>query len=78
MAIGVVIALFFILFAGFRKGSRWAWWCTLVAGLVVWGYGLYIQTSEGDVMNMVLHLIGIVLLLLGVLLPIRAFFGDKT
>ena len=30
-------------------------------GLIVWGYGVYIQASERDLLNMILHLIGIVL-----------------
>jgi hypothetical protein len=77
MAVAVVIALFFIVFTGFQKGERWAWWCCLVTGVVVWGYGVYIQASEADMLNLVLHLVGTVLLLLGVLLPIRSFFGKK-
>jgi hypothetical protein len=78
MAVAVVIALFFIVFTGFPKGQKWAWWCCLIAGLIVWGYGVYIQTSEGDWLNMILHLVGIVLLLIGLLLPIRSFFGKKA
>ena len=78
MAVGAVIAMFFIVFTGFRKGEKWAWWCCLFAGLVIWGYGVYIQVSEADMLNMALHLVGIVLLLLGVLLPIRTFFAKKA
>ena len=78
MAVGAVICLFFIVFTGFQKGQKWAWWCCLIAGLIVWGYGVYIQASEGDMLNMILHLVGIVLLLIGLLLPIRSFFGKKA
>jgi hypothetical protein len=77
MAVAVTIAMFFIVFAAFRKGQPWAWWCCLIAGLIVWGYGVYIQASEADIMNLVLHLVGTVLLLLGVFLPIRSFFAKK-
>ena len=78
MAIGVVLAMFFVVFTGFQKGEKWAWWCSLLAGLVVWGYGLSIQASEGDMLNVILHLIGIALLAAGVLLPIRTFFAKKS
>jgi hypothetical protein len=71
MAVAVVLALFFIVFTGVQKGQKWSWWCSLIVGLIVWGYGVYIQTSEGDWLNMIL-------LLVGVLLPIRSFFGKKT
>jgi len=53
-------------------------WCCRIAGLIVWGYGVYIQASEGGMLNMILHLVGIVLLLIGLLLPIRSFFGKKA
>jgi hypothetical protein len=78
MAVGAVIALFFVVFTGFRKGEKWAWWCCLLAGLVIWGYGVYIQASEADMLNLILHLVGIILMLLSLLLPIRVFFAKKT
>jgi uncharacterized membrane protein len=73
-AFTTTIALIFILFVGFRKGEKWAWWAFLVTGIIVWGYGLIVQLSEGDVMNTILHLIGAGLLLLGLLIPIKEFF----
>jgi len=77
MSLGATIAVFFILYVGFRKVQRWAWWGTLIVGLIVWGYGLYIQIAEGDVLNMVLHLVGIGLLIVGVLLPVKDFFAKS-
>jgi hypothetical protein len=75
MALSVTIASFFVLFAGFAKKVRWAWYCVLVVGLIVWGYGLVVQALEGDIFNMIMHLVGIVLLAVGVLLPVKQFFG---
>jgi len=77
MALGATIAVFFILYAGFRKVQRWAWWGILIVGLIVWGYGLYTEIAEGDVLNMVLHLVGIGLLIVGVLLPVKDFFAKS-
>jgi len=75
MALSVTIASFFVLYAGFAKKERWAWYCVLVVGLIVWGYGLATQAAEGDVFNMVMHLVGIALLAIGLLLPVKRFFG---
>ena len=69
---------FFILMIGFKKGEQWAWWAFVVVGGISWGYGLIMQIIEKDMMNLILHLVGISLLLLGVLLPIKAFFPKKT
>lgn len=69
------IGLFFILFCAFKKGDQWAWWAFLIIGVIVWGYGLVVQISEGDMMNTILHLIGAALILIGILIPIKVFFS---
>jgi hypothetical protein len=78
MAVGAVIALFFVVFTGFRKGEKWAWWCCLATGLVVWGFGLVTEALEADMLNTSLHLVGVILMLLSLLLPIRTFFVKKA
>ena len=74
-ALATTISGFFVLFAGFQKAQKWAWWAFLVVGGVAWLGGLIICIAIGDTVNMILQLVGIVLLLLGVLLPIKAFFA---
>lgn len=78
MALGTTIASLFVLYAGFAKKEAWAWWCVLIVGLIVWGYGLVIQALEGDVFNTVMHLAGIMLLAIGVVLPVKEFFGKAV
>src|SRR5512139_2549262 len=68
------IAMFFVLFAGFKKAQRWAWWAFVLAGGIGWIFGLVTQIAEGDTMNLIGHVIGVGLLLLGILLPVKAFF----
>ncbi len=77
-AICISIALFFVLFAAFNKGTQWAWWAILFAGGIAWLFGLIVQILEGDMLNMVLHIIGIIILLLGLLLPVKEFFAKKA
>jgi hypothetical protein len=72
------IAMFFILFMGFKKTQRWAWWAFLLVGGIAWIYGLVMQIGEGDMMNLVGHLIGIVLWLIGILLSVKTFFPKKA
>ncbi len=76
-ALATTIAVFFILLTGFKKGEQWAWWALVVVGGISWGYGLIMQILEKDMMNLILHLVGIALLLIGVLLPLKAFFPKK-
>lgn len=77
-AVCISIALFFILFAAFNKGARWAWWAFLIVGGLGWGYGLIVQILEADMMNTILHVIGIVILALGLILPAKEFFTKKA
>lgn len=72
------IAMFFILFVGFRKGQKWAWWAFLFVGGIAWCYGLVMQIIEKDTLNMIGHLIGIGLWLIGILLPMKEFFTKKA
>lgn len=77
-AICISIALFFILFSAFNKGAQWAWWAFLFVGGIVWIYGLIVQILEADTLNMILHIIGMVIMALGLLLPVKEFFTKKT
>jgi hypothetical protein len=72
------LALFFVLFVAFNKGAKWAWWAFLLVGGIAWIYGLVVQILEGDMLNMTLHIIGIVILVLGLFLPVKEFFGKKA
>jgi len=78
MVICLSIAMFFVLFAAFNKGAQWAWWAFLFGGGIAWLFGLIVQILEGDMLNMILHIIGIIILLLGLFLPVKEFFAKKT
>jgi len=77
-ALTTSIAMFFVLFTGFKKGQKWAWWAFLFVGGIAWLYGLVMQIGEGDMMNLIGHVIGTGLWLIGILLPIKAFFPKKA
>ena len=77
-AVCISIALFFVLFNAFNKGAKWAWWAILLAGGIGWGYGLIVQILEADMLNTILHIIGIVILAFGLLLPVKEFFKKEA
>jgi len=77
-AVCISIAMFFVLFNAFNKGAKWAWWAFLLVGGIAWIYGLIVQILEGDMLNMILHIIGVILLALGLLLPMKEFFAKKA
>jgi len=78
LGLAAVVSCIFILFAAFRKAEKWAWWAMLITGVIAWGYGFVENIITGDILNSLLHLIGLVIFLVGLLLPVKAFFAKKT
>jgi hypothetical protein len=76
-ALAAVIGALFILFAGFKKGQKWAWWAVLSMGIFGWVYGLVRFIIIGDMKNLIGFAIGTALWLIGLLLPIGVFFPGK-
>ena len=73
-ALTTVILLFVVLFTGFKNTARWAWWTILLIGVGIWTYGIVMNTIERDTLNMLLHIVGAVVFLVGIFLPIGVFF----
>lgn len=76
-ALCITIAMFFVLFKAFKKGEKWAWWAFLFVGGIAYIYGLIVQVMEKDMFNLILHIVGTALIAIGLLLPIKEFFGKK-
>jgi hypothetical protein len=77
-ALTTTIAGFFVLFAGFRKAQKWAWWAFLVVGGIAWLWGVITAIGVGAAANFILMLIGAVIFLVGLLLPVRVFFAKEA
>jgi len=77
-ALTTVISCFFILFAGFRKAQKWAWWAFLVVGGIAWLWGVIDNIVIGNKLHIPLQAIGLVLFLVGILLPVKVFFAKEA
>ena len=73
-----VLLSLFILFSAYRKARKWAWFAFLLTGLFGWLGALILSISIGDVLNILIRLIGTSLALFGLIVPIKAFFGRKS
>lgn len=76
-ALATVVSGFFVLFAAFRKTQKWAWYAFLFAGGIAWLNGLITAIATRDMMNILLQIIGVVIFLVGLLIPIKVFFSKK-
>ena len=76
-AVSGTIVSFFILFTGFRKAQRWAWWALLIGGCVSGIGGGILPISIGDKVYSLIFIIGVVIFLVGIFLPVRNSLGKQ-
>ena len=73
-SLATVICGFFVLFGAFQKAQKWAWWSFLVVSSIMWLWGLINSIIIVDAGNLTGHIIGMVLFLVGILIPVKVFF----
>jgi hypothetical protein len=87
--IGLVIVFlgFIVLFTGFWRSKKWAWWTFLVTGVIscIWGliYQLWGLMFQGIILalksNVIFQSIAVAVLMIGLIIPINSFFKkEKT
>ena len=77
-SLAVAIAAVFILLGGFRKAERWAWWALLVTGGLVLVFAIVVNFLIANWFDFTAHLVVLVWLLVGLLIPVKDFFARKT
>ncbi len=77
-SLAISIAAAFILLAGFSKTQRWAWWALLVTGGLVLGFGTVVNLMIANWFDFATHLVALVWLLAGLLIPVRVFFTKRA
>ena len=77
-AIAVSILGIFLALTSYRKGEKWSWFAFLVPGIIVWGSNVAYYIALASSTNMVIMLIGLVLLVIGLVIPAKAILGAKA
>ena len=75
MGIAHKAGAFFILFAGFRKSKRWAWWAMLAVGGIAFVYGAVVNILNGNIQDSVLLLAALGVFVVALLLPAKKFLA---
>ena len=78
MALAVSILGIFLALTSYRKGEKWSWFAFLVPGIIVWGSNLAYYIALASLMNTIIMLIGLVLLVIGLVIPAKAILGSKA
>jgi hypothetical protein len=77
-ALTTTIFGFFVLFVGFRRAQKWAWWTLLVGGGIALLWGLVNYIVVGSKLHILLQAVVMAIFLVGILIPIKAFFGKAA
>ena len=78
MALAVSIIGIFLALTSYRKGEKWSWFAFLVSGIIVWGSNLAYYIALASLMNTIIMLIGLVLLVIGLVIPAKVILGSKA
>ena len=77
-SLAISTAAIFILFGGFRTAQPWAWWALLVSCGMVAGFGTVVNLAIANWFDFTSHLVALVWLLVGLLIPVKRFFARKS
>ncbi len=77
LGLAAVIGGLIVLFAAFRKAEKWAWFYMLIVSLVAWVNNLVANITFKNAMNTWIIIIGLVLLALGLVIPVKDFFSRE-
>jgi len=77
-SLAISTAAIFILFGGFRTAQPWAWWALLVSCGMVAGFGTVVNLVIANWFDFTTHLVALLWLLAGLLIPVKVFFAKRT
>jgi len=76
LAIGILVV--FVVWNCYRKAQKWSWYASLIVGIMTWGGVLADQISTGSSMGIAMMTIGMILFLIGILVPAKAILRGKA
>jgi len=76
LAIGILIV--FVVWNSYRKAQKWSWYASLIVGVIAWGSVLADQIAARSPMGIVFMMIGIILFLIGLVVPAKAILGGEA
>jgi len=72
------ISVLFIVWNGYRKGHKWSWYALLFGNALGWGSSLVYHIVIGYAMATVMMIIGVILFLIGIVVPAKAILCGKA
>jgi hypothetical protein len=77
LGVAAVVGGLIVLFAAFRKSEKWAWFYILIISLIAWVNNLVANIICKNAMTTWIIIIGLVLLAVGLVIPIKDFFSKE-
>lgn len=77
LGLAAVLGGLIVLFVAFRKAEKWAWFYILIISLIAWVNNLVANIICKNAMTTWIIIIGLVLLAVGLVIPIKVFFSRE-
>jgi hypothetical protein len=79
MLLAIACLILIITKKSYSKGEKWSWFALLISGGITWGTFIIYKIIIGYIgVSMATFAVGAALLVVGLLLPIKEFFGKKN
>lgn len=77
LGLALTLGALVVLFTAYRKVEKWAWYYMLVVGVIGWVNNLVANIACKNSMITTIIIIGLILMIIGLLIPVKAFFSKK-
>ncbi|MHA2399092.1 MAG: hypothetical protein ACXADU_09405 [Promethearchaeota archaeon] len=79
MLLGIGCLILIITKTSYSKSEKWSWFALLISGGITWGTFIIYKIVIGYIgASMATFAVGFALLVIGLLLPVKEFFGKNT
>jgi hypothetical protein len=75
--LAATIGTLFVLFCGFKKGEKWAWFYVLIASACGWLVNIIFHIFSKSPLGLAMNLVGLGVLFLALIITAKDFFGKK-
>jgi hypothetical protein len=77
LGLALTLGALIVLFTAYRKVEKWAWYYMLVVGVIGWVNNLIANVAFKNPTTTTIIIVGLVLIIIGLLIPVKDFFCKK-
>ena len=76
--LAATIGTLFVIFVGFKKGLKWAWYYVLIASTIGWIVNVIFHIYSKSTLGLAMNLVGLGAVILALIITAKDFLGKKA